>query len=112
MRCVIALLAACLLASPSWAAKWVPNPSQSGQWIDLDSRKAADPTDPEVLRFDISLSVDPDTGQPSTEEDDLVIELLNCSSGKRLMLLPMLDNQTRNLPTLSQQDPLLKLICG
>ena len=56
--------------------------------------------------------MDSDTGQPSTSEDDLVIELLNCDSGKRVMMLPMLDNETRHLPTLSQDDPLLKLICG
>jgi hypothetical protein len=97
-----------LMPAPSWAAKWVRNPIQPSQWIDLDSRKA----DEEVIRFDVSLSVDPDTGEPSTAEDDLVIELLNCTSGKRVMLLPMLDNQTRQLPALSPGDPLLKLICG
>jgi len=41
-----------------------------------------------------------------------VIELLNCTSGKRVMMLPMLDDQTRQLPTLSHDDPLLKLVCG
>ena len=103
-------LAFCGLALPgaAVAAKWVRNPSQPSQWIDLDSRKHDD----EVIRFNVSLSMDSDTGQPSTSEDDLVIELLNCDSGKRVMMLPMLDNETRHLPTLSQDDPLLKLICG
>jgi hypothetical protein len=75
---------------------------------DLDSRKH----DEEVVRFDVSLSVNADTGQPSNDEDDLVIELLNCTSGKRAMILPMLDNETRQLPALSQDDPLLRLVCG
>jgi hypothetical protein len=114
LRYVAALLAVLgmLVPAASSAAKWVANPSQAGQWIDLESRRPADPTDPDVLRFDVSLAVDPDSGQPSTAEDDLVIEVVSCISGKRLMLMPMLDNQTRHLPTLPQGDPLLKLICG
>lgn len=107
------LIASFLLANaPAWAANWVRNPSQAGQWIDLDSRRPADPTDPDVIRFDVSLATNPDSGQPSTDEDDLVIEVVSCVSGKRLMLMPMLDNQIRNLPGLSQNDPLLKLICS
>ena len=84
------------------------NPDQPNQWIDLESRKHDD----EVVRFDVSLSTDADTGNPSSAEDDLVIELLNCTSGKRVMILPMLDNATRQLPTLSHDSPLLRLICG
>ena len=103
----IAVLAL-VVPTSAWAANWVRNPDQPSQWIDLDSRKHDD----EVVRFNVSLSVDADTGTPSTAEDDLVIELLNCSSGKRVMVLPMLDNETRNLPTLSQDDPLFRLICG
>ncbi len=97
-----------LTASNAWAANWVRNPDQPSQWIDLDSRK----NDEEVIRFNVSLSFDTDKGEPSTAEDDLVIELLNCSSGKRVMMLPMLDNETRTLPTLSQDNPLRRLICG
>jgi len=96
------------MASPVQAAKWVRNPSQPSQWIDLDSRKHDD----EVVRFTVSLGVDSDTGQPSTSDDDLVIELLNCESGKRVMMLPMLDNATRHLPTLSKSDPLFQVVCG
>jgi hypothetical protein len=110
VRYTVAVLALFCLAVPtvSWAAKWVRNPDQPNQWIDLESRKHDD----EVVRFDVSLSTDADTGNPSTAEDDVVIELLNCTSGKRVMLLPMLDNETRHLPSLSQDDPLLRLICG
>ncbi|MBI1211231.1 MAG: hypothetical protein GC190_07200 [Alphaproteobacteria bacterium] len=110
MRNKAALLAMICLAVPmvAQAAKWVRNPSQPGQWIDLDSRKHTE----EVVSFKVSLSVDADTGQPSTADDDLVIELLNCIDGKRTMILPMLGNDTRALPTLSQDDPLMALICG
>jgi hypothetical protein len=96
------------LSANAWAANWVRNPDQPSQWIDLDSRKH----DEEVVRFDVSLSFDTDKGVPSTADDDLVIELLNCSSGKRVMLLPMLDNETRTLPALSEDNPLRRLICG
>jgi len=91
----------------AWAGQWVRNPDQPSQWIDLSSRKPDD----DVTRFDVSLSMNADTGQPSTADDDLVIELLNCSSGRRVMLLPMLDSQTRQLPTLAEDDPLRRLIC-
>ena len=108
-RHLAGFLALYCMAAPGFAlaAKWVPNPSQPGQWIDLDSRKHDD----EVIRFDVSLGVD-DNGQPSTSDDDRVIEIVNCESGKRVMVMPMLDNDTRHLPTLSQEDPLRKLICG
>src|SRR5882757_5171150 len=104
-RHLAVFLALCCISVPALAlgAKWVPNPSQPGQWIDLDSRKHDD----EVVRFDVSLGVD-DTGQPSTSDDDRVVEIINCESGKRVMVMPMLDNDTRHLPTLSQDDPLLK----
>ena len=110
MRYAPTLLAVLCFATPSLAsaANWVRNPDQPSQWINLDSRKH----DEEVVRFDVSLSINADTGTPSTDEDDLVIELLNCTSGKRTMILPMLDNETRHLPTLSQDDPLLRLVCG
>jgi hypothetical protein len=109
-RNVAAFLALSLLAAPGLAvaAKWVPNPSQPGQWVDLDSRKH----DEEVVRFNVSMSTNADTGQPSTTDDDVVIEVLNCETGKRVMIMTMLDNDTRHLPTLSQDDPLLKLVCG
>ena len=100
--------AATVVPAAAGAAQWVRNPNQPSQWIDLLSRKPDD----EVMRFDISLSTNADTGQPSTADDDIVIELLNCSSGKRVMLLPMLDNQTRQLPTLAEDDPLRRLICN
>jgi len=108
MRYLAVLFCALALGVPTLAqaAKWVPNPIQAGQWIDLDSRKHDD----DVVRFDVSLSVD-DKGQPSTDQQDLVIELLNCDDGKRVMILPMLKNDTRHLPTLSQDDPLRRLIC-
>lgn len=104
---LIALAACVPTAALARKANWVPNPSAGGQWIDLDSRK----NDDEVVRFDVSLSRD-DNGQPSTAQDDLVIELLNCENGTRVMILPMLDNNTRHLPTLSQDDPLRRLICN
>jgi hypothetical protein len=109
-RNVATFLAICLVTAPglALAAKWVPNPSQPGQWIDLDSRKH----DEEVVRFNVSLSTNSDTGQPSTSEDDVVIEVLNCESGKRVMIMTMLDNSPRTLPTLSHDDPLLRLVCG
>ena len=90
------------------AAKWVPNPSQPSQWVDLDSRRHDD----EVVRFNVSLSTNSDTGQPSTDDEDVVIEVLNCVSGKRVMIMTMLQNAPRTLPTLSHDDPLLKLVCG
>ena len=103
-----ALLLTVLVPCVATAANWVRNPDQPNQWIDLESRKPDD----EVIRFDVSLSTNSDTGAPSTAKDDLVIELLNCKSGKRIMILPMLDNDTRHLPTLSDDDPLFHLICG
>ena len=108
MRLVVAAVLAGLAPVAAFAAQWVRNPDQPSQWIDLDSRKHDD----EVVRFLVSLSTDKDTGQPSTTDDDVVIELVNCTSGKRVMLLPMLDNQTRHLPTLDDDDPLRRLICG
>jgi hypothetical protein len=101
-------LLAALVPAAAQAENWVRNPEQPSQWIDLDSRKPDD----EVMRFDVSLGSDGDTGAASTDTDDIVIELLNCQSGKRVMILPMLDNATRNLPTLSADSPLLQLICG
>ena len=91
----------------AWAANWVRNPDQPNQWIDLASRKHDD----EIVRFDVSLGTDADSGAASTAQDDVVIELLNCKSGKRVMILPVLDNQTRHLPDLIQDDPLRRLIC-
>ncbi len=110
-RAVARTLTMCLLAAlvPTsvLAANWVRNPDQPSQWIDLASRKHDD----EVVRFDVSLSTDADSGAPSTAQDDMVIELLNCTSGKSVMILPVLDNQTRHLRDLAQDDPLLRLIC-
>jgi hypothetical protein len=111
MRALIlatAFLLAVFAPAAAWAASWVRNPDQPNQWIDLESRKPDD----EVIRFTVSLSTNSDTGAPSTAADDVVIELLNCKSGKRIMILPMLDNDTRHLPTLSDDDPLFHLICG
>ena len=90
------------------AAEWVRNPDQPSQWIDLSSRTPDD----DVIRFNVSLSTDSDTGAASTAKDDVVIELMNCTSGKRTMILPMLDNDVRHLPTLGDNDPLRRLICG
>ena len=104
---LIALVTCTTSTAIARAANWVPNPSAAGQWIDLDSRKSDD----EVVRFNVSLSRD-DKGQPSTDEQDLVIEILNCENGNRVMVLPMLNNDTRHLPTLSQDDPLFRLICN
>ena len=110
-RAVVRFLMMCLLPmlvpTSLWAASWVRNPDQPSQWIDLASRK----NDDEVVRFDVSLSTDADSSAPSTAQDDVVIELLNCTSGKRVMILPVLDNQTRHLPDLIQDDPLRQLIC-
>jgi hypothetical protein len=105
---IVTAVIAALLPTTVFAANWVRNPDQPSQWIDLSSRKHDD----EVVRFDVSLSTDADSGVPSTAKDDLAIELLNCDSGKRVMMLPMLDNQTRHLPDLGTDDPLRRLICG
>jgi len=105
---LVACFIAALLPTSLQAAQWLRNPDQPSQWIDLSSRKHDD----EVVRFDVSLSTNADSGAPSTANDDLVIELLNCDNGKRVMMLPMLDNQTRHLPDLGRDDPLRRLICG
>ena len=97
-----------LLPTCLWAAQWARNPDQPGQWVDLSSRKHDD----EVVHFNISLGTDSDSGQPSTTDDDLAVEILNCISGKRVMVMPMLGNQTRHLPDLGEDDPLRRLICN
>ncbi len=107
-RIVFASVVGALIPTSLWAAEWVRNPDQPNQWIDLSSRKHDD----DVVRFDVSLGTDTDSGAASTATDDLAIELLNCVSGKRVMMLPMLDNQTRHLPDLGSDDPLRRLICG
>jgi hypothetical protein len=96
------------LPTTAWAAQWVRNPERPDQWIDLASRKHDD----EIVRFDVSLGTDSERGTASTSPDDVAIELLNCVSGKRVLMLPMLDNQTRHLPDLPEGDALRTLVCG